>query len=452
LDVLTVAEYNANGTLDQSFGTSGLASVTISGVVTGPVLNIQIDGQIVLGAGETSGDFVLVRFNADGTKDTTFGSSGIETGAAISGGLAMITASNGETILIGTPSSGAGIILQEFHTLAKTFTYYAEYDADYNVTSITDASGNVLEKYDDDSYGNVEVLNPDGTERGDGTVASSDYGQDVQSQGMTFSTSTGLYFTDTRVYSPSLGRPLTPDPLGAAYPDGPNDEQWDLGNPVGNVDPSGMDANPTEKPLIGWVYRIVGVDENGKDVTYTGSSVKDVLKRVDSKHPMSKFMKDPKTKVCVRPVYGQPDPKASGRGTQRSATNEALRSQEQKTMIQNNDLPGESGVQNKVAAATEENLPKWEAAHNVEMGEWKEVPTQTLADASSLVAVAFWLENFTFGTLRRSEENHCSYWEQLQQDAVYHDLEKVKNDPIIITPIGPLPTMGGNDIWHRPTI
>jgi uncharacterized delta-60 repeat protein len=61
-----LARYNANGTLDTSFGSGGVVSTTV-----GPALVIQADGKIVLeGAG-------LARYNPDGSIDTTFGTGGI---------------------------------------------------------------------------------------------------------------------------------------------------------------------------------------------------------------------------------------------------------------------------------------------------------------------------------------------------------------------------------------
>ncbi|MGI8788174.1 MAG: FG-GAP-like repeat-containing protein [Pyrinomonadaceae bacterium] len=76
-----LARYNSNGTLDTTFGTSGKVITPIgsrddfaSGVV------IQTDGKIVAaGAAEISpfsGDFALARYNADGTLDSTFGTGG----------------------------------------------------------------------------------------------------------------------------------------------------------------------------------------------------------------------------------------------------------------------------------------------------------------------------------------------------------------------------------------
>ncbi|MGE3774466.1 MAG: calcium-binding protein, partial [Gammaproteobacteria bacterium] len=77
-DEFALIRYNADGTLDTSFGGG-------DGIVTTPVgsshgqgfsVTMQPDGMIVV-AGITIGssfDFALVRYNADGTLDTSFGS------------------------------------------------------------------------------------------------------------------------------------------------------------------------------------------------------------------------------------------------------------------------------------------------------------------------------------------------------------------------------------------
>jgi uncharacterized delta-60 repeat protein len=77
----TVYRYNANGTLDASFGTGGLV-VTPVGNLFGIASSvaIQADGKIVA-AGYSSSlpdnyDFSVVRYNPDGSLDTSFGGTG----------------------------------------------------------------------------------------------------------------------------------------------------------------------------------------------------------------------------------------------------------------------------------------------------------------------------------------------------------------------------------------
>lgn len=77
----TVVRYNTDGTLDDSFGDGGKLIIQI-GTAKSFVQDValQQDGKIVLGArtwNNVSGDFAVVRLNADGSLDSTFGTGGI---------------------------------------------------------------------------------------------------------------------------------------------------------------------------------------------------------------------------------------------------------------------------------------------------------------------------------------------------------------------------------------
>jgi uncharacterized delta-60 repeat protein len=78
-DDFCIARFNSDGTLDTTFGSSGKVIQPIgSANDRGQSLAIQPDGKILLGGFCSNGsnwDFCIVRFNSDGTLDTTFGSS-----------------------------------------------------------------------------------------------------------------------------------------------------------------------------------------------------------------------------------------------------------------------------------------------------------------------------------------------------------------------------------------
>jgi RHS repeat-associated protein len=115
---------------------------------------------------------------------------------------------------------------------------YVEQDANYNVTSLTDASGNVVERYVYNPYGTVTVENPDGSVRGDGTLASSDYGIEYLFQGGRIDPQTGLYLFGVRDYDPTTGRWEQQDPAG--YVNGANRYQFVVDAPTDLVDPTGL--------------------------------------------------------------------------------------------------------------------------------------------------------------------------------------------------------------------
>jgi uncharacterized delta-60 repeat protein len=87
-----VARYNANGTLDSTFGTNGVVYVTPLATLhpdSGHGIVIQSDGKIVA-AGTLTGtnsyqEWALARFNSDGSFDSTFGSGGVVTQQIVAG-------------------------------------------------------------------------------------------------------------------------------------------------------------------------------------------------------------------------------------------------------------------------------------------------------------------------------------------------------------------------------
>jgi uncharacterized delta-60 repeat protein len=73
-----VVRYNLDGTLDTSFGGTGEVTTILTSVQQGGWARdvaIQPDGKVVV-AGEAFPGFALVRYNADGSLDTSFGSKG----------------------------------------------------------------------------------------------------------------------------------------------------------------------------------------------------------------------------------------------------------------------------------------------------------------------------------------------------------------------------------------
>ncbi|NKE73692.1 delta-60 repeat domain-containing protein [Candidatus Manganitrophus noduliformans] len=76
-----LARYNSDGTLDASFGTGGkiLTPVGLSGIGVVTSIRIQTDGKIITGGyalHNNNSDFSLVRYNENGSLDSTFGVGG----------------------------------------------------------------------------------------------------------------------------------------------------------------------------------------------------------------------------------------------------------------------------------------------------------------------------------------------------------------------------------------
>jgi len=99
-----LARYNADGTLDNGFGTDGKVTTDFgTGPDFGKGVAIQPDGKIVV-AGESINDFALARYNTDGTLDNSFGANGLVTtdfGSTIDHGQAIAIQPDGKIVVAG---------------------------------------------------------------------------------------------------------------------------------------------------------------------------------------------------------------------------------------------------------------------------------------------------------------------------------------------------------------
>jgi len=84
-----LARYHADGTPDTNFGVGGKVTTALGGTAGYPVaLAPQPDGKVVLASGilrsgSTNGDFIVVRYAADGSLDTTFNPGGATPGVRV---------------------------------------------------------------------------------------------------------------------------------------------------------------------------------------------------------------------------------------------------------------------------------------------------------------------------------------------------------------------------------
>ena len=209
-DDYAVVRYNANGTLDNTFGSSGIVTTNIGNTDKGQAVVIQNDGKIVVAGYTYSGDtydFSVVRYDTNGVLDNTFNSNGkvitdiasdrdygmglaiqhdnkiIVVGAAkdnlenklaivrynIDGSLDTSFDSDGKvttSIGIGLTGNSASVIVQPDNKIAVACTYWGnngEYmkiavvrynsdgslDNDWNSNGITFTS---ISEYDDEAY------------------------------------------------------------------------------------------------------------------------------------------------------------------------------------------------------------------------------------------------------------------------------------------------------------
>ena len=146
-----LVRYNENGSLDNSFGLSGK-------VTTGFGVNsviVQNDNKILVAGGATNsngnGDFALVRYNENGSLDTSFGSSGKVT-TDFTGytdiGISLALQSDGKILLAGNTDDNNG-----------NGNNYVDYDfaiVRYNLNGSLDSSFGINGKYTIDIGSNYD--------------------------------------------------------------------------------------------------------------------------------------------------------------------------------------------------------------------------------------------------------------------------------------------------------
>ncbi len=111
--VFSVVRYNTDGSLDASFGAGGRVTTNFGNSDRAKAVAIQADGKIVV-AGTSGVDFALARYNTNGTLDTTFDGDGMVTtdtdslggnfGAAEGTSVAIQT--NGKIVVAGSIKQG----------------------------------------------------------------------------------------------------------------------------------------------------------------------------------------------------------------------------------------------------------------------------------------------------------------------------------------------------------
>jgi uncharacterized delta-60 repeat protein len=162
-----VARYNADGSLDTSFGTAGRVTLdfgstndSASGVV------VQADGKIVV-AGGSDGDFAVARLNPDGSLDTSFGTGGKQTVdfGGYDGASDVALQADGKIVLAGGTDGGFAVArLNADGSLDTSFDGDGEQTIDFG--SDDGASGVALQadgKIVVTGGADIARLNPDGS-------------------------------------------------------------------------------------------------------------------------------------------------------------------------------------------------------------------------------------------------------------------------------------------------
>jgi uncharacterized delta-60 repeat protein len=143
---IAVARYNTDGSLDASFGTGGRVTTDFIGQTdVASAIVVQPDGTILVAGTANMGsatqfDFALVRYNSNGTLDSTFGTGGKVT-TDFNGGLDQATSiglqTNGKIVLAGFATAGdAHTALARYNTNGTLDTSFGDLSTGKVVTNI----------------------------------------------------------------------------------------------------------------------------------------------------------------------------------------------------------------------------------------------------------------------------------------------------------------------------
>ena len=148
---------NTDGSIDTTFGSNGTASLPSDiDWASLHLLTVQSDGKILIVAGTTS--LHMTRFNSDGSLDTTFGTSGVVFGPTLTGGAEkalgqLIRLPSGKFLGAG---GGGGLHVARFNADGSPDTTFG--DSSDGETSIPFTANTLLAKMVIDNTGNIDLI------------------------------------------------------------------------------------------------------------------------------------------------------------------------------------------------------------------------------------------------------------------------------------------------------
>ena len=156
-----LARYHGDGTLDSTFGASGIVLTSIGEHNFGYTVTVQPDGKIIV-AGQSfipqgGIQFALVRYNGDGSLDASFGTGGIVStsfGDFDEAGIsALLLQPDGKILAV-----GYSMLVFPFFNIAL-----ARYNSDGSLDTTFGVGGKVTTIFEDgDSFATAAALQPDG--------------------------------------------------------------------------------------------------------------------------------------------------------------------------------------------------------------------------------------------------------------------------------------------------
>ena len=162
--------YNKDGTLDSTFGTAGKVTDAISHIEKSGSMALQSDGKIVIAGGDGN-DFCVTRYNSNGSLDITFGLNGKKT-IDFSGGIdtasGVAIQADGKLVIVGTSTSNSNN-----NNISSDYFALARLNLDGTLDTTFSSDGKIS-----DYFGNANdvTIQKDGKVLVVGTTYSNDFG------------------------------------------------------------------------------------------------------------------------------------------------------------------------------------------------------------------------------------------------------------------------------------
>ena len=151
----TLVRYNTNGSPDASFNSTGTVTTSIGMFSGATAVVLQPDGKIVAAGSSSNGsnyDFALVRYNSDGSLDSTLHSTGTVTTSigTNSGATAVAIQPDGKIVAVGSSSDGSWSFA------------LARYNTDGSLDTAWNSTGTVITAISTMSGATAAAIQPDG--------------------------------------------------------------------------------------------------------------------------------------------------------------------------------------------------------------------------------------------------------------------------------------------------
>lgn len=142
-----VVRYNTNGTLDTTFGTGGIVTTDFGNIDSVQSVALQADGKIVVAGatdpvGAVTSDFAVARYNANGSLDTTFDGDGRVTtdfGGGADSATAVVIQADNKIVVAGRGLVGTVDAVVARYNVAGSLdlTYSGDGKANFDISNTT---------------------------------------------------------------------------------------------------------------------------------------------------------------------------------------------------------------------------------------------------------------------------------------------------------------------------